>query len=201
MSTTQWFRVASHTDKSFLPQRVGCPPGQPFPLLIHRHSASSVVYRLSGTALSRGLSGQALRKCTAPGRCLTAIRADRSVSRLPLLFGCLGHFHCFGRVKRDFRCREDWSVSRSPNLTFALVVSPIIMMSVSRQLSAISICIRKSVVRITVQEVRHPGATDTATACLESGAFGVPGSAPYRAQAHIAPLPASSASRQSLPRP
>ena len=44
------------------------------------------------------------------------------------------------------------------------------------------------------------GATDTA-ACLESGAFGVPGSAPHRAQAHIAPLPASSAPRLSLPHP
>lgn len=45
------------------------------------------------------------------------------------------------------------------------------------------------------------GATDTAAACLESGAFGVPGSAPHRAQAHIAPLPASSAPRLSLPHP
>ena len=42
-------------------------------------------------------------------------------------------------------------------------------MSVSRQLSAISICLRESVVRITVQEVRHPGATDTA-ARLGTGA-------------------------------
>lgn len=45
------------------------------------------------------------------------------------------------------------------------------------------------------------GATDTAAAFLESGAFGVPGSAPHRAQAHIAPLPASSAPRLSLPHP
>lgn len=36
---------------------------------------------------------------------------------------------------------------------------------------------------------------------LESGAFGVPGSAPHRAQAHIAPLPASTAPRLSLPHP
>jgi hypothetical protein len=34
-----------------------------------------------------------------------------------------------------------------------------------------------------------------------TGAFGVPGSAPYRAQAHIAPLPASTAPRLSLPHP
>ncbi len=54
----------------------------------------------------------------------------------------------------------------SPNLTFALVVSPTIMMSVSRQLSVLSICLREPVVRITVQEVRHPGATATAAACL-----------------------------------
>lgn len=170
MSTTQWYRVASLTDKSFLPQRVGCPPGQPFPMLIHRHAASSFVYRLSGTALSRGLSGHALRKGAAPGRCLSAIRADRSVSRLPLLFGCLGHFHCFGRVKRDCRCREDWSAPRSPNLTFALVVSPTIMLNAARQLSVISTCLRESEVRITVREVRHPGATDTAAARIGTGA-------------------------------
>ena len=74
-------------------------------------------------------------------------------------------------------------------------------MSAARQLSVLSICLRESEVRITVQEVRYPGATDTAAACLEKGAFGVPGSAPHRAQAHIAPLMASTASRQSLPRP
>nr|DAU97206.1 MAG TPA: hypothetical protein [Caudoviricetes sp.] len=28
---------------------------------------------------------------------------------------------------------------------------------------------------IVVREVRHPGATDTAAACLETGVFGVPG--------------------------
>lgn len=164
-------------------------------------SPLSFVYRLSATALSRRLGGQARRNRCAPGRCLTAIRADRSASRLPLLLDCLGDCHCFGRVKRDCRCLEDWSVSRSPNLTFSLVVSPTIMMSVSRHLSVLSICLRKSVVRITVQEVRHPGATATAAAFLGTGSFGVPGSAPHRAQAHIAPLPASSASRQSLPRP
>lgn len=74
-------------------------------------------------------------------------------------------------------------------------------MSVSRQLSAISICNRESEVRITVREVRYPSATDAAVACLGTGAFGVPGSAPHRAQAHIAPLPASTAPRLSLPHP
>ena len=92
MSTTQWFRVASHTDKSFLPQRVGCPPGQPFSLLIHRLAASSVVYRHPARPLCRGLSGQTLRKGCASGRCLSAIRADRSASRLPLQFGLFGSF-------------------------------------------------------------------------------------------------------------
>ena len=52
-----------------------------------------------------------------------------------------------------------------------------------------------------VQQVRLPGATDTAIACLVPSVLRVLGSAPYRSQAHIAPLLASTASRQSLPRP
>ena len=36
-SITQWFRAASQVGKSFIPQRDGCPPGQPFSLLICRH--------------------------------------------------------------------------------------------------------------------------------------------------------------------
>lgn len=52
-----------------------------------------------------------------------------------------------------------------------------------------------------VQQVRLPEATDTAVACLDPCVLRVLGSAPYRAQAHIAPLMASTASRQSLPRP
>lgn len=52
-----------------------------------------------------------------------------------------------------------------------------------------------------VQKVRLPGATDTDVACLAPCILRVLGSAPYRAQAHIALLMASTASRQSLPRP
>ena len=38
MPTTQWFRAASQVGKNLPPSKGGCPPGQPFPLLICRHS-------------------------------------------------------------------------------------------------------------------------------------------------------------------
>ena len=66
-SITRWFRAASHTDKSFLPQRAGCPPGQPFSLLI---IASGFLRCL--TALRLRLyaveSGQTLRKIECSGQ-------------------------------------------------------------------------------------------------------------------------------------
>ena len=87
-SITRWFRAASQVGKIILPQRAGCPPGQPFPF-VHPSPLYplSFVYRLSATALSRGLGGQTLRNRCASGRYLSAIRADRSASRLPLFFG------------------------------------------------------------------------------------------------------------------
>lgn len=46
-------------------------------------SPLSFVYRLSGTAYKPWVAGQTLRNRCAPGRCLTAIRADRSTLHRP----------------------------------------------------------------------------------------------------------------------
>lgn len=190
MSTTQWFRVASHTDKS--PSKGRLSAGAAFSLAHTSPRGFLICLPALRNRSEPGIERSGPPQMYCSGQVPDGHPSFRiEVATLVLIV--LGHIHCFGRVKRDCRCLEDWSVSRSPNLTFALVVSPTIMMSVSRHLSAISICLRESELRITVQEVRHPGATATAADCLETGAFGVPGSAPHRAQAHIAPLPASSA--------
>lgn len=49
-SITQWFRAALQVGKIHLPQRAGCPPGQPLPLFICRRCLHSFVHRLSGAA-------------------------------------------------------------------------------------------------------------------------------------------------------
>ena len=49
-SITRWFRAVSQVGKIHLPQRAGCPPGQPFALFICRLRLHSFVHRLSGAA-------------------------------------------------------------------------------------------------------------------------------------------------------
>ena len=49
-SITRWSRAASQVGKIILPQRAGCPPGQPFALFICRHCLLSFVHRHSGAA-------------------------------------------------------------------------------------------------------------------------------------------------------
>ena len=98
-SITRWFRAASQVGKLFLPQRAGCPPGQPFPFA-HQSPLSplSFVYRLSASALSRGLGGQAytivvLRAgACRPSELTAPHQGCRSCSV------CLSDYHCFGRV-------------------------------------------------------------------------------------------------------
>ena len=83
MSTTQWFRAATQLGKTYPPSKGRLSAGAAFSHALFNHSSIPNCLSAPGTAFKPRVAGQTLRKRCAPGRCLSAIRADRSLPHKP----------------------------------------------------------------------------------------------------------------------
>ena len=79
MPTTQWYRAASQVGKNLPPSKGGCPPGQPFPLLICRHSLHYHLSTGSPLPLYAGLERHRPRGSGQSGVPLTLHRSSAAL--------------------------------------------------------------------------------------------------------------------------
>ena len=202
-SITQWFRAASQVTKN-PPQRVGCPPGQPFSLLIYRQTCALI--GLSALRHRLGAEGrsQALHIFRVPGRFARAT-SELTAQRFKVLF--------FRRGSTAFRTFVPGgivlvsSIETEPVLptlsTFALIIAPIDYVPPSIYQSAIANALFvsdggvhcRSSVGLSAERSGTAYATTTYDILRHSVSR-----LPYRAQAHTSPLLAASTAR-SFPLP